>query len=611
MTMPTERLQTSKKLLKQYADARQDEHEVIAGLVETLAKVDDLPEEQLEQVRDALFHTDVPFLMVLVGPFSAGKSSIINALLGEKVLDVGPVPTTDHIHILRHGEQMQQARSGEVTTLFHPNPLLESVSFVDTPGLESVFEKHDKLTRSFLHRADLLLLVMVATHVMSASNLDFLKELKAYGKRTIIVVNQIDVLEDVDRDTLKTFVEEQSRLHLGLEPIIWMVSAKQALEAQREDPRDEILYDASGFAEMEEYITETLNDAARIKQKLETALQIAGNVREKADELLSAKQAALTEHQKTLKNLAGQIDEAARSQKRTVDDGLQEVSSLWAEAAQRGSDAIGALFQFSRAFGQVFSGIGELIGVAALIRRFGGRTRAQSAFDRFEVAAALGKIPPAVDQLGAKLEGRDLQDIDDLVEYTRGQIEKLPANLKDKVIGVVQSPMSYDRSFLRRVRGELDTLLQDAGRFETERLDSQLKTMLIVLALWELIVIAITLVVVATAAATFDAPTIFAFFGAAILLGLGGLLLLPLRGWFLQRAYTNRMFTLKEKYLKILRDILDDVLKYGAELRQNTVAPFTRLIESQTRSTDELKKQLDDAEQAILRIQRGLSAFEG
>lgn len=603
------RSQLDHKLLRRYADARRDQHEVIAKLLETLGQVDNLPEDQMEQVRDALFHTDFPFLMVLVGPFSAGKSSIINALLGEAVLDVGPVPTTDHIHILRYGPQKQVSRVGETTTIFHPHPLLENLSFVDTPGLESVFEKHDKITRSFLHRADLVLLVMVATHVLSASNLDFLRELRVYGKRVIIVVNQVDVLEEADRATVHEFVAEQSRLHLGVEPLIWMVSAKQALEAQAESPRDEILYDASGMAEIEEYIVHTLNDAVRIKGKLETSLQIANNVREKADALVSANQAALTQHQKTLKNIQTQIEEATRAQKRTADEGINEIDTLWIEAMDQGGNAISELFAFSRAFGQIFSGLGEITGIAGLVRRFGKRTRAQAAFDKYEVTAILNKIPAAVDKLGARMEGRDLQDLDDLVQYTRSQIEGLPSNLKDKVIGSVQSPMNYDRSFLRQVRGELDDILADAGRFETASLDRQLRNMLIVLAIWELIVLAITLAVGITAVAGMEPATAFVVFGAAIVTALFGMALLPLRGWLLRRAYARRMDELRQRYLRVLNETFGKIVTYGGQIRRDTVAPFTRLIESQTRLTDDLKSQLDHAEQAIQRIQRGIATF--
>jgi len=75
----------------------------------------------MEQARDALFHAHHPFLVVMVGPFGSGKSSMINALLGQNVLDVGPIPTTDHIVILRRGADLQRTRAGDVETVFFPS----------------------------------------------------------------------------------------------------------------------------------------------------------------------------------------------------------------------------------------------------------------------------------------------------------------------------------------------------------------------------------------------------------------------------------------------------------------------------------------------------------
>src|SRR5690606_8404246 len=135
---------------------------------------------------------------------------------------------------------------------------------------------------------------------LSAANLEVLRELKTYGKRTILVINQMDVLDEADRATVKDFVSEQSRLHMGVEPVIWTISAKQALEAQQESPRDEILYDASGFAEMEEYLTEALADETRIRQNRETGLQIAHSVRENTVSPAQANHATLAGHRKTL-----------------------------------------------------------------------------------------------------------------------------------------------------------------------------------------------------------------------------------------------------------------------------------------------------------------------
>ena len=238
-----------------------------------------------------------------------------------------------------------------------------------------------------------------------------------------------------------------------------------------------------------------------------------------------------------------------------------------------------------------------------------GAHRAESAFEKHEVVTVLNKVPISVDKLEARLEGRDLQDLDDLVEYTRDQINALPPNLKSKVIGTVQTPMSYDRSILRRVRGDLEDTLNKAKRFETASLDRQLRNMLVVLGIWEIIVFALTLAVGVPAASSFDPGVVLVIFGAAILLGLIGMALLPIRGYFLQSAYSNRMFALKEDYLKILRDALKEIVGYGANLRRSTASPYIRLVESQTQLTDELKTELDNAEQAILRIQRGLSVF--
>ena len=170
---------------------------------------------------------------------------------------------------MRYGPSIQKSRSGNISTIFYPAELLQRLSLVDTPGLESVFEEHDQLTEKFLHRADIVFLVMIATQVLTAKDLDFMQSLKAYGKRLVVIVNQIDVLEPEDRETVRDFVAEQSRLHLGIDPTIWLVSAKQALTAYSADnPRDEIIWDESGFADLEEYLDETLDDAQRVHQKL-------------------------------------------------------------------------------------------------------------------------------------------------------------------------------------------------------------------------------------------------------------------------------------------------------------------------------------------------------
>lgn len=609
--MESERFST--KLLSQYDAIRRQEHEQITELLDVLGRVDGLPENQMEQVRDGLFHTNHPFLMVMVGPFGSGKSSVINALLGETVMEVGPIPTTDRIVILRHGPDVQRTRSGDVETVFHPSPLLENLSLVDTPGLESVFRTHDEVTRRFLHRADVVLLVMIATQVLTASNLEYLQELKAYGKRVIVVVNQVDVLEAEERDQVREFVIEQSRLHLGVEPKVWLVSARQALAAQQESPRDEILWDESGFAEIEEYIKETLGDVERFRQKLETPVQISQNVTKSALALVQEQQAALDDHRKTTDNIDAQIEQARREQQSTVEEALDTIEEHWEEAGEQGSEAIRDLFQFSRGIGLFFSGLGELIGIGRLVRRFRGQTRAENAFEVHKVRDSLQQIPKVVERLGPRLEGRDLQDIDDLVDYTRQAVNNLPPSLSDKVIGRIQTPLRYERSFLREVSGSLDVILRRAERFETERLDRTLRNWLIILALWEILTLIVVSVVTVSvfSDATPDAAMIILVFAigiGSVLLGLG---LIPLRGWLLSRAYQDRLGKSQDEYLDTLRRATNELIAHGVQLRRDATAPFTRLIESQGELLEGLRKDLEAQQQALIRIQGGLATLAG
>lgn len=600
------------KLLSQYEAVRRQEHEQITALLDTLARVDDLPASQMEQVRDALFHANHPFLMVMVGPFGSGKSSIINALLGEAILDVGPIPTTDHIVILRRGADLQRTRAGDVETVFHPSPLLEHLSLVDTPGLESVFRTHDEVTRRFLHRADVVLLVMIATQVLSASNLEYLQALRAYGKRVIVVVNQVDLLDEAEREQVRDFVQEQSRLHLGMESPVWLVSARDAFAAQQEQPRDEILWDASGFAEIEAYIRETLGDVERLRQKLETPVQICQNVTKDALSRVQEQQTALDAHRKTLDNIAAQIEQGRREQQKTVEDGLAEIGHTWDEAAARGSEAIGEMFQFSRGIGLFFSGLGEIVGLGRLVRRFSGRTRAESAFERHKVRETFQRLPELADKLGPRLEGRDLQDIDDLVDYTRGAVQKLPPNLSGKIVGKVQTPLRYERSFLRNVRPRLDDLLREAQRFEIAHLDRTLRNTLIILALWEVLTVC---VVLAAAAGGFsdsvpDARGLLVVLAIGLAAVLLGLALIPLRGWFLRRNFERRVRRFRDEYVGALRRACDDLLAHGVQLRRDATAPFTRLVIAQTEALDALRRDLSEHQQSLVAIQRGLAEMD-
>lgn len=593
-------LTSTPDILLAYDDLRRRENELLLQVVDVLPRVDGLPPTVLEQARDAVFHSDHPFLLALVGPFGVGKSSLINALLGEDVLPSGPVPTTDRITILRYGERPERLPGqDEQATVFYPAPFLKVFSLVDTPGLESVFTQHSDRTDAFLHRCDWVVLVMLATQALSASNMEYLATLKEYGKRVLVVVNQADLLDESQRVIVESFVQEQYQQHLGSEPEVFLVSAKQGLAAQQADPVDEAGWQASGLADLESFIFHALDDQVRLRQKLQTPLQITRHVLTDAQAQVQGQQRALDGHQTVQANIEAQIATGREQQRTQIDAALEEIAAQFAESAQRGEDAIRDLFQPTKAVGQVTSGLAELVGLAGLARRMGVQSRAAAAFATYGVAEPLDDVPKLTADLGPTLEGRDMQDIDDLVVYVNKALDDLPAELQDKVIGAVRPPAAYNREPLRGHRADLERTLNEARRLETERLDVSVRNALVMLAGWELaIIIAVVLLGILAVDWTNVAVPLVMVLGALALMFLG-VALFAFRGHLLARRFTTRMVEHSQAYQQHLRGAAEDQITYGVGLRQDVVAPFTRLIKAQAALLSALTVELRGLEDEL------------
>jgi len=173
------------------------------------------------------------FLVAIIGEFNAGKSTFINALLGEPLLPMGVTPTTEGIELVRYSPQAVRVptlrENSSTREWAHPNTGAPGVALVDTPGTGSVFQRHETTAKSFLHRSDLVIFVVNAKRALADAERIYLELAKQYGKKIILVVNQIDLLEPGERDTVRRFVEQQVKQTLDLTPLIFMVSAKEAL----------------------------------------------------------------------------------------------------------------------------------------------------------------------------------------------------------------------------------------------------------------------------------------------------------------------------------------------------------------------------------------------
>ena len=96
-----------------------------------------------------------------------------------------------------------------------------------------------------------------------------------------------------------------------------------------------------------------------------------------------------------------------------------------------------------------------------------------------------------------------------------------------------------------------------------------------------------------------------------VLLGLGvfGLLFMPLRGRVVESAYTNRMLKIQARYIETLSKAADKQVDYGMRLRRDAIQPLTRLIEAQTEIQIGQMRDLQNAEQEMVNIEKSLTAL--
>src|SRR5919108_5023977 len=107
-----------------------DEKAALADIRTALSNLD-APREALDTLQQAILQLDELFLLVVVGEFNAGKSALMNALLGEKVLAEGVTPTTSRVTLVKWGEQVAEHVVDENFAVYtHPLLLLRELNIV-------------------------------------------------------------------------------------------------------------------------------------------------------------------------------------------------------------------------------------------------------------------------------------------------------------------------------------------------------------------------------------------------------------------------------------------------------------------------------------------------
>ena len=238
-----------------------------------------------EQIKDSLNllvdTLNEPPLIAVIGQFSSGKSTFLNALLGADVLPSGLTPVTAKAVRLKFaklpllsvkftngsesllasselGELNAMSEQIEGMTLYAPSEILKEINFIDTPGLNSLKDADTKETKNTLKKVCGAIWLSLANNAAKASELESIKEiLEQNDLKAICLINQKDKLSEEELSTLLAHVG-QTYKELFAKRVA--ISSKQALLGITNG--DERLFEESNFAGALSTVKETFLDTS-------------------------------------------------------------------------------------------------------------------------------------------------------------------------------------------------------------------------------------------------------------------------------------------------------------------------------------------------------------
>lgn len=177
--------------------------------------------------------------VAVLGRFKAGKSSFLNHVLGRPLLPIGVVPVTsviteiewgpaERIHVVYKDGRTEAIPAEQIRHFVSENgnpenikgvarvraalPEMEryrGIRFVDTPGLESVFEHNTEASLDWLPNVGLALLAVGIDPPLSRRDLDLIRRLARFTPHIAILLTKVDAVSRPEREEVRGFIESQ------------------------------------------------------------------------------------------------------------------------------------------------------------------------------------------------------------------------------------------------------------------------------------------------------------------------------------------------------------------------------------------------------------------
>lgn len=261
------------------------------------------------------------FSIVVVGEFSAGKSTLLNAMMGRRMLPSFTQETTATVNFLRGKNEAPNNEPGIVyyndgsyevlpdtelktiekfvstkgedvaSTVNHLDVYLDSeflkdgVMLVDSPGLNGVAEGHKEITENQIKQSNASIFMFDATRPGSKTDFETLGNLRENVNKIFIVLNKIDMIKEDEEETVESVIEGVKRNYKKMfpevteEPEIYPVSAGTALSNRKKGINEDKYLDKFESALFEfmssdkKYVEQLRSPIKQVDSFLSTSIQ--------------------------------------------------------------------------------------------------------------------------------------------------------------------------------------------------------------------------------------------------------------------------------------------------------------------------------------------------
>lgn len=541
----------------------------------------------LDTLNQSIRQIDDLFLLVIVGEFNAGKSSFINALLGDHLLNEGVTPTTTQINIIRFSAEHQETISDkDILVIGAPIPLLKEISIVDTPGTNAIMRKHEEITNLFIPRSDLVIFVTSADRPLSESERAFLQQIRDWGKKLVLVLNKVDLLQNDDEvHQVESFIAENVRSLLGIQPEIFSVSSRLALQAKKGNPH---LWNKSHFEGLEKHIQTSLDETERIRLKFLNPIGVGLNLNQRYGEVVMARLDLLNADWEVMRSVERQLGLYKDDMRADFDYRMADIENILFSMEQRGQTFFEEYLRISR--------------IPDLMKK----EKIKKAFKEEVVADVPEQIDEKIHELIDWMVERDFRQWQAVLEH----LDKRKNAHQGKIMGDNQNTsFQYNREHLIESVANRAKRVVDGydHHIEAANIAEGAQNAVAAAAAIEVGAVGLgTLVAVLASSLTVDVTGILVASAVAVF----GLFIIPAKRRKANIELTQKIKALREQLVSTLNTQFDHEMSRGLERINTAIAPYTRFVRSEKETLDTVHEELDQLNIHLINLEKQVKKME-